>query len=188
MHRAKHPFASRGTRRRKHPVAELQGSQPPWTSVHEGGALTVTAGGSGGGSNANATFDEENASKGKSHRCCRHETRPASRARAQAVERVTKPCGRKVAGRQSPRGPDLVRWMCPREQEPMEGAGVERHWLASSGQDLGGRRNSMRGALAETKPSANDGRLGKPPAGPKGQRQRGIAEPISAIPAGRTEL
>jgi hypothetical protein len=188
VHRAKHPAVSRGTRRRKHPVAELQGSQPPWTSVHEGGALTVTACGSCVGRNANAASDEENAPKGESHRRCRHETRPASRARAQAVERVTKPCGRKVAGRQSPREPDLEWCMCPREQEPKEGAGAERRWLASSGQDLGGQRNSMRGALAETKPSAGDGRLGKPPAGLKGKRQRGIAEPISAIPAGRTEL
>jgi hypothetical protein len=177
-----------GTRRRKHPVAELQGSQPPWSSLHEGGALTVTACGSCVGRNASATLGEENASKGESHRRCRHETRPTSRARAQAVERVAKPCGRKVAGRQSSREPDLVRRMCQREQEPMEGAGAERRRLASSGQDPGGRRNSMRGALAETKPSVSDGRLGKPPAGPKGQRQRGIAEPIGAIPAGRTEL
>jgi hypothetical protein len=38
----------------------------------------------------------------------------------------------------------------------------------------------MRGALAKTKPFASDGRLGKPPAGPKGKRQRGNAQPIGA--------
>jgi hypothetical protein len=178
----------RGTRRRKHPVAELQGSQPAWISVRVGGALTVTACGSCVGRNASATFDEEKAPKGESHRRCRHETRPASRARAQAVERVTKPCGRKVAGRQSPREPDLARCMCQRDWKPMEGAGAERRWLASSGQDPGGRQNSMRGALAKTKPFAGDGRLEKPRAEPKGRRQRGIAKPITAIPADRTEL
>lgn len=56
------------------------------------------------GGNAAATLQAEKAPKAESHERCRHERRPARLRREQAVERVTKPWGRNVAGAGTARG------------------------------------------------------------------------------------
>jgi hypothetical protein len=61
-------------------------------------AQAATASGAGRAGNACWTFREEKASKGEPERRCRPETKPTRQSREQAVERVTKPCGRKVSG------------------------------------------------------------------------------------------
>jgi hypothetical protein len=68
-------------------------------------------------------FAEEEASKGESQERCRCETKPARTKREKTVERVIKPCGRNVAGRQSPCDVDLfapcaVGKQSPREESP----------------------------------------------------------------------
>jgi hypothetical protein len=50
---------------------------------------------------------EEKAPKGESQERCRCETKPVRTKREKTVERVIKPWGRNIAGRQSPRDVDL---------------------------------------------------------------------------------
>jgi hypothetical protein len=61
-------------------------------------------------------------SEGESQERRRRETKPAGMRREETVERVTKPWGRNVAGRQRPRQVDLRILMCCRDWKPMRGA------------------------------------------------------------------
>lgn len=134
-------------------------------------------------------FDEDQAPKGEPHRRCWSETRPARPSREQAVERATKPCGRKVPGRQRPGGPDLDCRMCQRGRKSRGGAvslrasGWPRPCNALKGR---GTRGEVRGRILNHPPATVGWE--DQTAGPKGQRRTGIAEPMTAIPADRTEL
>jgi hypothetical protein len=128
------------------------------------------------------------APKGESDGRCRSETRSARRLREQAVERVTKPCGRKVpgAGRAWENRTSTAACVERRESPREELALLCR--LASSVQGPEGRRNLRRGARADLKPSTRDGRMGRPQ-GRNRKRltaQRIRASQVGPIPAGRT--
>jgi hypothetical protein len=83
----------------------------------------VTTRGAKLGRNAAEPQGRRKLRRAKPHGRRRRETKPARLARAQFVERVAKPCGRKVAGMRSPRDPDLACCMCRRGRKPMEGVG-----------------------------------------------------------------
>jgi hypothetical protein len=61
--------------------------------------------------------------KGQAHERCQPETRLARLCREETVGRVTKPWGRNVAGRQSPRDVDRQSRKCCRAQNLREAAG-----------------------------------------------------------------
>ena len=86
-------------------------------------------------------------------------------SREQAVERVTKPCGRKVPGAGRARvNRTSVAACVERKQSPREEL-AHLCRLASSVQGPEGRRNLRRGARAETKPSTrerSDGKTSRP--------------------------
>jgi hypothetical protein len=68
------------------------------------------------------TLRVEEAPKGESQERRRCETKPARARREKAAERVTKPCGRNVAGSANPRAVDLRILERCRDAKPMRGA------------------------------------------------------------------
>jgi len=96
--------------RRTNPVADARDfrkGRSPGTAARWAGPVATAIGNTDGRNgmwvlprgNATDTFRKEKASQGESQERRRHEKRPAGAWRAQAAERVTKPCGRNEAGR-----------------------------------------------------------------------------------------
>jgi len=151
----------------------------------------ATASGAWHAGNACWTFRGEKAPKGEPERRYRSETRPTRQPREQAVERVTKPCGRKVSGDGFARdNRTSVAASAIREKSPRERLTPAGDRLASSAQDPKGWRNSTRGAWADSKPSTCDGRMERPhgrdPEAGNGAVESG--KPTGPIPTGRIEL
>lgn len=123
------------------------------------------AGGARGADNAFQLSAGIKAPKGESDGRCRSETRSARRSREQAVERVTKPCGRKVPGAGRARVNRTSVAACVERKESPREELAHLCRLASSVQGPEGRRNLRRGARAETKPSTRertDGKASRP--------------------------